>query len=224
MAGDTPPPAPPPGNCPGADDYEFDPAEELEPTNELLDVVLTRAGELTLDLIEGVQEHPVLAASLLAAGAGLVVGLIAAPVVPQRRTNAASEAARAARQAAQEAAEAAAGPDLASPFSAAQGRRSRAAASAGQGLRDTRPIRESPLPRMGRRGLDRARETMSDVGDRLGRDGEGSPLPSSVGGSARQAQYAAQLLPLVMALLRNPIVRGWIARALTGRLRAAAHR
>jgi len=224
MAGDTPPPAPPAGNFPGAEDYEFDPAEELEPTNELLDLVLTRAGEFTLDLIEGVQEHPVLAASLMAAGAGLVVGVIAAAVVPHRRAQPARDAARAARDAAQEAAEAAAGLDLAGRFSAAQERLSRAAVSAGQGLREARPIRESRLPRMGRRGFERARETVSDVGDRLSRNGDGAPLPSSVGGTARQAQYAAQLLPLMVALLRNPIVRGWLASAVTGRLRHAAPR
>src|SRR5439155_6192663 len=131
-------------------------------TNELLDVVLTRAGEFTLDLIEGVQEHPVLAASLLAAGAGLVIGLIAAAVVPQRRSRPLADASRAAREAAMEAAEAAAGLEIASRLSAAQGRLSRAAVSAGQGLREARPLRESPLPRLGRRGLERARESVND--------------------------------------------------------------
>ena len=86
MAANTPPTGTGPGGLPDDDEFEleFDPADELEPSNELVDVVLTRAGELTLDLIEGVQEHPVLAASLFAAAFGAFVGLILSALVPRR--------------------------------------------------------------------------------------------------------------------------------------------
>src|SRR5437868_8895589 len=70
MAADASPTGPAPESQPEEDEseFEFDPADELEPANALVDVVLTRAGEFTLDLIEAVQEHPVLAASLVAIG------------------------------------------------------------------------------------------------------------------------------------------------------------
>jgi hypothetical protein len=52
MAGETPPTVPAAGEYPPLDDYEFDPDDELEPSNEFVDAVLTRAGEFALDLIE----------------------------------------------------------------------------------------------------------------------------------------------------------------------------
>src|SRR5215210_3042120 len=86
MADAMPPPSSPDESF-GMEDYEFDPDDELEPSNEFLDAVLTRAGEFALDLIEGVQEHPVLAASMIATGFGVIGGLVAARVVPKRRSH-----------------------------------------------------------------------------------------------------------------------------------------
>src|SRR3954454_9463880 len=106
MATETPPGGPMPGGFDADDEFEFefDPAEDLEPTNEFVDVVLTRVGEFTLDLIEAVQEHPLLTASLLAAGVGLLAGTIAGGLFPRRRNTAALAAEAAAAAAAASAA------------------------------------------------------------------------------------------------------------------------
>src|SRR6476659_5664498 len=91
MASDASTTGPAPERQPEEDEFEFefDPADELEPSNAFVDVVLTRAGEFTLDLIEAVQEHPVVAASLFAAGVGALVGLVAGSLVRRRGPSAA---------------------------------------------------------------------------------------------------------------------------------------
>ena len=81
MAGDTPPTVPPTVDYAPLEDYEFDPLDELEPGNDFVDAALTRAGEFVLDVIETVQAHPVLTASVMAAGLGLLGGLVAAALV-----------------------------------------------------------------------------------------------------------------------------------------------
>src|SRR5205823_4714280 len=94
MAGEMPPPMPPAGEF-SAEDYEFEGLDELEGGNAFLDEVLTRAGEFALDAIEFVQEHPVLAGALVAAGFGALAGLTAAAILPHRRSAAQERAAAA---------------------------------------------------------------------------------------------------------------------------------
>ncbi|MBX5492548.1 MAG: hypothetical protein IRZ14_15465 [Chloroflexi bacterium] len=211
MAAENPPTPPSTTEYTPPEDYEFDPAEELEPTNDLLDMVLTRAGEFVLDVIETVQAHPVLTGSLVAAGMGLVGGLVAASVVPRRRRPspltrgawAASAAADAGMQAgrrwgrwgraavaerAQEAARAAA---AAPP----RGRRLRLAVPP---LRRAGPVdvlaSEFPI----RRPVTDGREAV------------------------RRAQALAQLGPIAIALLRNPLVRDLALHLISRQVRRVA--
>ena len=86
MAAETSPTAQPPGEASRPETYQFEAAEELSPTDAFLDTVLTRAGELVLDVIEGVEEHPLLAASLMAVIAGGAAGFLVAGLWPRRPT------------------------------------------------------------------------------------------------------------------------------------------
>jgi len=207
MASDTPPTGAGPGGLPDDDDFEleFDPADELEPSNEFVDVVLTRAGELTLDLIEGVQEHPVLAASLFAAAIGALAGLVAAALVP-RRPSAKQRAALAAERA-----EAAA---LPAQLTRAQRRLGETLETAGAGLRSRRLLGDGVLGGLRRR----VEEAEIGLPPGLGTDGQ-RMVGDTRGAAWRRAQAARQLLPVAMELLRNEIVRDLLAHALASRVR-----
>ncbi|HEY7063288.1 MAG TPA: hypothetical protein VII06_17555 [Chloroflexota bacterium] len=229
MAGEMPPPMPPAGEF-SAEDYEFDALDELESGNALLDEVLTRAGELALDTIEFVQEHPVLSGALVAASFGAFVGLVVAALQPQRRPSAQEQAAAAAAEASARAAEALAGARLGARLadaqevvggrlSGARGRLGRAAEAAQERVREANVLEN--LGTISGRARDRARESAEDLAAAARRDG-GSGLADSVAGQARRAGYAAQLLPLSLALLRNPLVRDLLAQILVNRLRRTA--
>ena len=200
----------------GMDDYEFDPDDELEPSNEFLDAVLTRAGEFTLDLIEGVQEHPVLAASMIAAGFGLLGGLVAARVVPQRRPSIAPlPIAEPVSRAAEEASRV----DFSRRMSEAQVRVSQATGAASERVRKSALFSDGLLRGLGDRARSGVGDAASVVADKTS---SGPSVDSVLSNKARRVQYAGQLVPLVLALLRNPIVRDLVAQALAGRLRRTA--
>lgn len=170
-----PPPAPEPADATYTipDDYQFDLDNDFGPSNELLDEVLTRAGEFALDTIEAVQEHPVLAASLVAAGVGAIAGLALAKVAQRRPVTVREHLAESLVE---------------SGLTGAPGRFGRwARGRAHQAVEDT--------------------ERLAQAQDRKG--------PSA----ARQAGYVAQLLPLSLALLRNPLVRDLVAQLVAHRLR-----
>jgi hypothetical protein len=229
MAGEMPPPMPPAGEF-SAEDYEFDALDELEEGNAFLDEVLTRAGELALDTIEFVQEHPILTGALLAAGFGAVAGLTAAAVVPRRRPSAQQQAAAAASDAASRAAEALAAARLGARFadaqdalggrlSTARGHLGRAAEAANERVREASLF--DNLTALGGRARDQARASAEGLASASHRNG--SPdVGEAVAGKARRAAYMAQLLPIGMALLRNPIVRDFLAQMLASRLRRTA--
>ena len=218
MASETPPPAPSSGDYPLPADYEFDPAEDLAPSNEFLDDVLTRAGELALDTIEAVQEHPVMAASLAAAGVGMVVGLVAAGLVPRRRSTV---------DLILEAPPPAPPPpvaalrDLPGRLSSTGGRLGEAAGAAGQGLRGSWLFNPPPLRRGGRPAPDASARGEAAL-HALGLDGATLDPSSTARRAMDRGRYVAQLVPLTLALLRNPIVRDLLAQAVAGRLRRRA--
>lgn len=176
--------------------------------------MLTRAGEFTLDLIEGIQEHPALAASLLAAGFGAVVGLVVAALVP-RRPSAAELAARAAAEAAESAAEL----GLPGRLTFAQRRLGETLGSASAGLRGRGVLGDGVVARL-RRGAQEAEvaeQAASAAGGRAGLLGETGSV------AWRRAQAARQLIPIAVALLRNDIIRELVAHAIAGRLRRRVH-
>jgi hypothetical protein len=222
MATDIPPTGPAPESFPEEDEFEFefDPADELEPSNEMLDVILTRAGEMTLDLIEAVQEHPVLTASIFAAGVGAVVGLVVGGLIPRRKAPTALAAA-----AALQAAEALDDAGLPGRLSAAQRRLGQSVESAGATLRERRLLtdgllRDGLLRRLPGRGLDTASEGAAAAAAAAE---TGAGRVASVVRPWERAQAAGHLVPLALELLRNEIVRDLIAHALAGRLRRSAH-
>ncbi|HLH22376.1 MAG TPA: hypothetical protein VK066_07620 [Chloroflexota bacterium] len=229
MAGETPPPMPPTGEF-STEDYDFDALDELDEGNAFLDEVLTRAGEFALDAIEFVQEHPVLSGAIVAAGFGTAAGLVAAALVPRRRPptaqeQAAATAAEATARAAEMLAAARIGSRLAdaqdvlgSRLSFARGRLGRAAETANERVREAGLL--DSLSTLGGRARDRARLAAADVAAANADDGAG--LGDAVASKTRRLAYIAQLFPIAMALLRNPIVRDLLAQVLVNRLRRSA--
>ncbi len=207
MASETPPPDPVASEFPQVEDYQFEPMEELSPSNEFVDAVLTRAGELALDLIEGVQEHPVLTASLLAAGGGAIVGLVASALAPRRRP--------AALPAVTATTESPGGIRLTRRLADASGRVGGAAATAGQRVSESGLFQDGLIHRFGRP----ARDAAAQVAAAVPTPGQGH---GSLGGGLKRAQYMGQLVPIALTLLRNPIVRDLIAQVVAGRLRRSA--
>jgi hypothetical protein len=215
MASDASPTGPAPESLPEEDEFEFefDPADELEPTNAFVDVVLTRAGEFTLDLIEAVQEHPVLAASLMAAGFGAVVGLVAGSVARHRAASAAL-----AEAAALQAAAALEEGRFSDRLGAAQRRLGQTVETASTALRERRLLRDGLLSRFRAPSLDEMPDDLAAATqDRAG------GASQAAGGAWRKAQAAGALFPLGLELLRNEIVRDLVAHALAGRLRRSAN-
>ena len=215
MASDASPTGPAPESLPEEDEfeYEFDPADELEPTNAFVDVVLTRAGEFTLDLIEAVQEHPVLAASLVAAGFGAVVGLVAGSVARHRASSAAL-----AEAAAMQAAAALADSGMSDRWGAAQRRLGETVDTASTALRQRRLVRDGLLKRFRGPSVEELPEDLAEAAQ----DSAGG-VGQAAGGAWRRAQAAGALFPLGLELLRNEIVRDLVAHALAGRLRRSAN-
>jgi hypothetical protein len=199
------------------EEYQFDPGEDFSPENEWLDVVLTRAGELVLDLIEGVQEHPTLAASIVGIGFGAIVGLLAASVVPRRRPAPRVLPTAAAADAALE--------SLAPRLGAVRGRLSQVAETAGTRLRDSRHRLETAPP------IDLSAVRANRLGGALSGlwpGGRVTPPPTedlvdSAAERAQRARYFAQLLPIGMSLLRHPVVRDLVAQTIAARIRRRAH-
>ena len=229
MAEEMPPPMPPAGEF-AAEDYEFDALDDMDEGNAFLDEVLTRAGELALDTIEFVQEHPVLSGALVAAGVGALAGLTAAAVMPRRRPSRQEQVATSAAEAASLAAEALSAlrlrPRLADAqealgggLSTARGRLGRAAEAANERVREAGML--DNLTALGGRARERARESADELAGIASRDG-GVNVGDAVAGKARRAAYAAQLFPLAMALLRNPIVRDLLVQVLMSRVRRTA--
>jgi hypothetical protein len=229
MAGEMPPPMPPAGEF-SAEDYEFDALDELEEGNAFVDEVLTRAGELALDTIEFVQEHPVLTGALFAAGFGALAGLTAAAIVPRRRPTVQQQVAASAGDAAGRAAEALAAARLGARFTEAQdvlggrfstarGRLGRAAEAANERVREAGLL--DNLGTLGGLARERVRASADDLAAATHRNG-GPDLGDAVTAKARRAAYVAQLFPIAMALLRNPIVRDLLVHMLAGRLRRTA--
>jgi hypothetical protein len=142
-----------------------------------------------------VQEHPVLTASLVAAGFGLVTGAVMASVVPRRRPQSQLEQAVAvARTAAERASEEGLG----------------AAAKVGPSLLS------GWFGRMGRASLDSARMAVDEL-----------PVPAAQQGvtaGLERTRHLGQLVPIGVALLRNPIVRDLAIHAITTRIRQNARR
>jgi len=207
MAGDPQPFASPTEEYALPDEYEFDPDDELEPGNDFVDAALTRAGELVLDLIETVQAHPVLTASLLASGVGLLGGLIAARVAPRKRPAPALPSSSALADELVAVSSERAGRAW-SRFNREGGQLLQRAVDRGRAsLDDAAAVsdrgRESArfaLPRWRRRGeavVEQARENLSDLPSM----GHGGQAPF------RKAAAVAQLGPLAVTLLRNPVVR-----------------
>ena len=229
MAGEMPPPMPPAGEF-SAEDYEFDALEDLEEGNAFLDEVLTRAGELALDTIEFVQEHPVLTGAMFAAGFGALAGLTAAAILPRRRATAQEQVAATTADAASRAAEALAAARLGARLAEAQGilggglstargRLGRAAEAANERVREASLLENLSVLRS--RARERARLTADEVAATTA-GGGGPGLGESVAGKARRAAYVAQLFPIAMALLRNPVVRDLLVQMLASRLRRTA--
>lgn len=215
MASDASPTGPVPESQLEEDEFEFefDPADELEPANAIVDVVLTRAGEFTLDLIEAVQEHPVLAASLVAIGFGAMVGLVAGSVA-RRRSASAARAERAAMQAAAALEES----RLPDRLTAAQRRLGQTVDTASTVLRRRRGLRDGLLKGFRLPSLEDAPDDLvAAAQDRA------SGTSQAAGGAWRKAQAAGALFPLGLELLRNEIVRDLVAHALAGRLRRSAN-
>lgn len=175
MAGEAPPPSSAEASYSIPESYEFDLDEELAPTNAFLDEVLTRVGEFALDTIEAVQEHPVLAASLVAATFGALFGFVLAWLMPRR-------------------------PGVARPRPAPARQRARG---------------------LWARWAPRGRRPMKQVVEGRREPGAGDARAAAAR-TAQQARYVAQLLPIGVALLRNPIVRDLLAQALASRLRRTA--
>jgi hypothetical protein len=209
-----------------AEDYEFDALDEMDEGNAFVDEVLTRAGELALDTIEFVQEHPVLSGALVAAGFGALAGLMAAAIVPRRRPAPQQQLATSAADAASLAAEAIAAvrlrprltdaqEALGGRLSTARDRLGRAAETANERVREA-----GVLENLGALG-GRARERADELASGASRNG-GVDLGGAVAAKAQRAAYVAQLLPIAMALLRNPIVRDIIAQMVASRLRRSA--
>jgi hypothetical protein len=277
MASEMPPTTPPEAGYAVPEDYEFDLDDELEGGNEFVDEVLTRVGELALDTIEAIQEHPVLAASLLAAGVGAVAGLVAAKIAPRRRPPTVTEQAAAgaasatalAAGIATRAAEAVAAARLGSRLSETQEeaarrlgatqeeaarrlsatqqgaarrwfatrerlgsrladtpeRSSAVAEGAGERAREGSALGQAALAALAAMGLragERARHAAEDVRHSVGRDGS-HDVAEVVAEKGERARYLLQLLPLALALLRNPIVRDLLAHAIANRMRRTAH-
>ncbi|HLI28158.1 MAG TPA: hypothetical protein VKZ60_13880 [Chloroflexota bacterium] len=188
-------------------DYEFDPAEELEPSNDLLDVVLTRTGEFVLDVIEAVQAHPVLAGSLAAAAVGLAGGLVAARVVPRRRP----------------------ATPLARGKQAAEVVRRRVRWGRGALGERAQEIAAgaATLPARGRRGWQAAVPLLRRGGRTAEALASSAPLPRPAAdgrGALGRVQAFAQLGPLAITLLRNPIVRDLALHLISRQVRRATRR
>jgi hypothetical protein len=77
------------------------------------------------------------------------------------------------------------------------------------------------LSALGSRARERARVGAEDLAAATRRDG-GPALGEAMAGKARRAAYMAQLFPIAMALLRNPIVRDLLAQMVASRLRRTA--
>jgi hypothetical protein len=211
MAAENPPTPSPATEFTPPPDYEFDPAEELEPSNDLLDLVLTRAGEFTLDVIETVQAHPVLVGALAAAGIGAVGGLLAARLVPRRRPTTPLARGQVAAQAA-----------------AATGRRwlRWGRGAVGQRAQEAAAV-AADLPEHGRRGLRAAVPLLRRGGRTLEELASGVELPRPGGDGRRtfqRAQAWAQLGPLAITLLRNPVVRDLVIHLVSRQVRRAVSR
>jgi hypothetical protein len=215
MASDASPTGPAPESQLEEDEFEFefDPADELEPANAFVDVVLTRAGEFTLDLIEAVQEHPVVAASLVAIGFGVMVGFVAGSIARRRAPSAAL-----AEAAALQAAAALEESRLPDRLIAAQRRLGQTVDTASTVLRQRRGLRDGLLSGFRAPALEVAPDDLiAGAQDRAG------AASQSAGGAWRKAQAAGALLPLGLELLRNEIVRDLVAHALAARLRRSAN-
>jgi hypothetical protein len=221
----------PPAGEFSAEDYEFDALDELDEGNAFLDEVLTRAGEMALDTIEFVQEHPVLTGALLAAGFGALAGLTAAAIVPRRRPTVQQQAAAAASEAAARAAEGLAAARLGSRLTEAQdvlgdrlstarGRFGRAAEVANERVREAGLL--DNLSALGGMARERGRTAADELAAAAHRNG-GPDVGDVVANKARRAAYMAQLFPIAMALLRNPLVRDLLVQVLASRLRRTAH-
>ena len=194
MAGDTPPSVPPTVDYAPLEEYEFDPLDELEPGNDFVDAALTRAGEFVLDVIETVQAHPVLTASVMAAGLGLLSGLVAAALAPKPRPSQAQRVAQAVDEAASGAAKAMSG----------RWARLRQARLTGRGLQELETAAVE-LPERGARLMRPWARHGAESAERLAH--ELHTMPKSSTSPLRRAGYAVQLGPVVLALLRNPLVR-----------------
>jgi hypothetical protein len=239
MASETPPNLPPEGSYALPDEYEFEPDDDLAPGNELLDEVLTRAGEFALDTIEAIQDHPILAGAIAAATFGALAGLVAAAVVPRRRpapppppTVTAAGAAGLATAVAARAAEAASSVRLSRRLSDAQeavgsrlsgvpDRFGGVAGTAGRRAQDAGVLGEAALATLAAlsaRAARRTRHTAEDLASTV-TDDVRPGVGSAVAHGGERAKYAAQLVPIGLALLRNAIVRDLLANAIAGRLR-----
>jgi hypothetical protein len=241
MASETPPNLPPEGSYALPDEYEFEPDDDLAPGNELLDEVLTRAGEFALDTIEAIQDHPILSGVIAAAAFGAVAGLVAAAVVPRRRpapppppavtAGAAGLATAVAARAAEAASSVRLGRRLSeaqeavgSRLSGAPDRLGDVAGTASRRARDAGVLGEAALAALAAlsaRAARRTRHTAEDLASTVADDVRPG-VGSAVAHGGERAKYAAQLVPLGLALLRNAIVRDLLANAIAGRLRKTA--
>jgi hypothetical protein len=103
-----------------------------------------------------------------------------------------------------------------------RGRVGGAAEEAAHRLQETRLFSDGAVAGLGTRGRDRLRGAVESI--LAVRDG--GPATSSLGSEltdrARRARYVGQLVPIGLALMRNPIVRDRVAQAVARRLRHTA--
>jgi hypothetical protein len=172
----------------------------VEDLAQVVALGLDRAQDLADAVNDFTRGHPTLIKSSLAAIGGVVVGLFVAdrlrprpPTLAERSRAAAEGAAQAAREGVERAQRAAA-------------QAAAAAQSAAEGV----------SPRI-RGRLHWQPETYSSNGQ----NGRGRGPAKSAASATSQARYAAELAPLAVALLRNPLVRDFLMRAA---LRAAQRR
>jgi hypothetical protein len=156
----------------------------------------------------------VLAASIVGIGFGALAGIVAASIVPRRRPKPTLAAVAAAESAV-----------LAMPgrWSWMRGRVGSVAEEAGHRLHETRLFPEGSVTNLGTRGRDRLRATVEGMWAARNGGSPASGVGGELSGRARQARYVGQLVPIGLALMRNPIVRDLVAQAVARRLRRTAH-
>jgi hypothetical protein len=183
----------------------------VEDIAQVVALVLDRAQDVADAVNDLVRTRPTLTKAMLAGLAGVVVGSFIAEKTRPRPPSLAEGSRRAAEVAARaaQAAAARAAVRAAARAQSAAGQAASAAQSAAGRVGERLPSREELRQRMPSR-----QDVEARIPSRTAeRNGRGAPISPRSSPDANQLRYAAQLLPVLLALLRNPLVRDFLIRS-----------